>query len=469
MIFEPKKEYVVAVEKRNTIGLWTRKVLVFKDLVIGLCDSEKDKKSLVAKFVVSAAVQSADDNAIVTFSGTRDELVVRFSSASDADSWVRLCTAALALLRQTRARFGLPVVDPRNGLRFCEVPQEYSAKFVSLEKSVLYWFSPVKKFGTPSKFTRKHSTEERVGFCSDKAFYLTKPNSEITRCIRLSKIKFVTTNSDTSNEEKFLAIHVHEPDYDLCFSAPTCEQLIHCIAELIAHSGQTLIVKHAKSVGEVSDLRLERPTGYTMTLLVPTAKDQLKKALDEYAKKHGIRFTDNGVQAKPVSDSPGGVCGSDCGNGSFTADHNAADPMACFLRLLGCSRYFMSLYKQNVDMDILECMDETDLRTYGISDDAHIKLILGAVQDATLREKVRLEVSQGRSTWSSSAIAVPRLSSPLSTVVQQKVELDLSDDDIIVEKTSPAGVLPIALDSDDDLDMPPKPVKPVIVLDDDDL
>lgn len=473
MSFDSKKEVCASVEKRNAIGLWVKKVVVFKDFHLSLADSEEKKSTPSVRFLPTT-ISRPDESNCVVFGGKNEELQVRFLDSKSAEAFVGSVQAAMSAAANKQKAKSLPVIDPRNGLKFVDVPAEFASKFANLEKSVLYWFANVKKFGTPSTFTRKMTIEERVGFCSDKAFYMTKQNSEITRCIKIGKIEKLSTNVDVTgnpNDEFFVNIHMNSPDYDLCFSSPQLESLLHCFEAVFAqiHCGKKLPVARVKSLSDV-DLKLERPSNFSQTMVVPTSKEQLRKALEEFEKKNGIKFTKTGSAEARRSETA-----------SVTSQQapppeepSQSDPLGCFLNAVGCGKYFIPLYKQNVDFDILECMDETDLRTYGISSNQDIQAILKGIQDESLMSSVRTTVSQARSGWAKmtpadprpAAGAVPTSQAPGETLQQKSSEINLdSDDDVLEVKPQ----FQVVLDSDDDLDLPPPHQKIAVILDDDDI
>lgn len=449
MEFFPKKEYCCVVEKKNAIGLWGKKFFVFKDLVVCVYDSEKERGGSPSLTFSLVSFSKIDD--VLELKGKRESVGLRFE---ESESWSTLFAEALSVKQRQK---GVPVVDPRFGLKIVEIPAEFVSKFSNLDKAVLYWFSPVKKFGSPSKFTGKLSIEDRVSFCGDKAFYVTKSNGEVTRCVKIQKLKAVFTNVGlTSCEEPFVVLKFSAPEYDVCLSAISIELLVSSLqAIFFALEGVQLVVNRCALMSEI-ELQLERPSNFSMTMVLPTTKEQLKKALADFGKKHQISFSSEGAARAEVrvEEKNGLATPID----SAPSSRIITDPLECFLVAVGCQSRFSQLYGQNVDMDILECMDETDLRTYGVTDPEHIGLILRGLRDEGLMQKVREDVNAARTGWSS-----PQKLSGTTGPARIVPQILLDSDDEGAETRR------IELDSDDDLDAVIASKRVPVVLDDDDL
>jgi hypothetical protein len=299
------------VERKGALSLWTAKTCdIFKDGSVAVYDLGADKSSIKRLAVVSHAI--GDDPLVLILQSRGEDVTIRFSSTEDRVRFTEVLQKGLS----TRSKIlQLPPVDPRNGIPFIDVPQAYVAKFGDLERAVLYWFAPITKYGAPSAFSRSYSTEDRMAFCSDTAFYITKPNSEVTRCLRISLIEEVVTNESADSGEPFLGIRMQRPDYDVLLSGPTVDSLLTCILRLYKYSqmGKAIDISHCKSVADVpaDKLMLKRPGGYSMKLMVPTQRDKLRKALDEFGKKNNLKFTEEGVVVSPkqVSATPPGGAG----------------------------------------------------------------------------------------------------------------------------------------------------------------
>ncbi len=313
--------------------------------------------------------------------------------------------------------------------------------------------------------------EERVAFVSDKAFYLTKPNSEVTRCFKIADIKKLITNAKVRgpNEELWLVVKMAPPEYDIQIANPNIEALIQCLLAIYTYltRGKELPVEQQK---EPKDAQLDRPKGFEMVMVIPTTKDQLKKALDVFAAKHGIQFADGSAPAaggapKAVAPAPA----------KTAADNKVAprtDPLGAFLLLSGLEQYYAQLYKQNVDLDVIECMDDADIKTFGVANPAHIATIRQNIRNDEFMTRVRNEVQAARSGakgWTAppapAAGAPPAASAPKAPII-------LDDDDFLPPVPSQKVQMAICLDSDDDLPIPAakpaaKPSAAPIMLDDD--
>lgn len=483
MEFIAKKEYTSVVERRNAIGIWSKKFLIFKDCALFLYESEKDRVggSPVARFIVTSVSKISDDS--LELKGKQDSAVLRFS---DCLGWFSLIQQALGTRQRAKGAASNPVVDPRFGLRLVDVPPELVSKFSNLDRAVLYWFSVVKKFGSPSKFTGNMSVDDRVSFCGDKAFYVTKMNGEVTRCAKIQKLKQIFTNvTDEDSEGAFVVLQFSPPEYDVCISSPTVHVLVRSLEAiyLTLSGGVQLPVHPCRQISDV-ELQLGRPSNFTMTMVLPTTKDQLKKALDEYAKKNGIKFSSEGIVARNVDSSSvdrsteKNQLPDSCAK-SPEADEKrpTTDPMECFLIAVGCHSLFMQLYSQNVDLDILECMDETDLRTYGVTDSRAIERILQGLQNRDVMTKVLEDVGTARKSWAAPSPSKkqndqPMTVSPAPVPPRPVIVLDSDEEGETVENVAKPKP-EIVLDSDDDLDIPlavkPSPATVAVMLDDDDL
>lgn len=498
-------DFAGVLEKKNAIGLWTKKFATITGLTLNVADAEGGVPVNSIDLQGITRGGDAGDPLLLVFLGTNGDLQLRGTSQAEADAWYNAAYQALVNAGKARARnVGLPPLDPRNNLRFVDIPPEFLARFANLERAVLYWFAPVKKYGVPNRVTRKCSVEDRIGFCGDKAFYVTKPNSEVTRCIKISAIKGLFTNIGVRDpkDEPFIVFKMTPPDFDLYIGHATCDSLLQCLKSLYSYlnRGQELPVVQVKQAQDPAvQLQLARPAAFEMVMVVPTTKEQLKKALDKFAAKHGITFATTAA-AEPTS--PGGSAqkgsgitspsmqAANAGGGSPSQqaqrDPNAVprtDPLGCFLLKLGLERYYLSLYKNQVDLDVLEVMDDTDLKNFGVNDDRAIATIRAKMADLALMEAVKNEVAAARAGWSkgepsalpaaTASSAPPTQTSPSQAQAQSKppIILDDSDDDLLPPTKSQSNFA-IVLDSDDDLELPPPKPKPAaapITLSDDDI
>jgi hypothetical protein len=219
-------------------------------------------------------------------------------------------------------------------------------------------------------------------------------------------------------------------------------------------------------------LQLERPDAYEMTMVVPSTKKQLRRGLEKYYKERGLPMP----TAQPVAATqkkPSGAEGSPASGVTAVEEEEKdvavpmTDPLGCFLTLVRLPELYMTLYKQHLDLDLLDCLDETDFKNFGVSDAVHISTIRSKRADDAFMAEVEKTVEEARKggNWQLRS-AMPATSGSSPVAQTGNMEVTLSDDDDL-ESLMPAkgGII---LDSDDDLPLPPK-AAPVIDLDDDDL
>jgi hypothetical protein len=511
-MYEPHLEFTGSLEKKVTFGIWSKKFVTFKGLTLVVSDVENGPAILTLELIGLSRVEG--DTTAMQFNAKGQELVLRGADQRIADYWWDLVTSALVHHKLLKPRSaGLPPIDPRFNLKFAEIPSEFVQRFEKLDKCVLYWFSPVKKYGAVSKLTRRHTVEDRVGCCGDKAFYITKHSSDLTRCIKIVNLKRLYTNYQTKadpKDESFVVLKTNAPDFDLYISSPTVDVLVRCLEALYTYysKGTPLEVIHTKSIVDV-ELQLERPANFNQTMLVPTSKEQLKKAFDSYGRKNGIKFTQSGVEAADPLKSPslGSASVSSSVNspkGSFAAPGDddspegsaglpATDPLAVFLSFTGMAHIYLGLYKQSIDLDIMECMDENDIKGFGGVTDAEAARLKKHLGDATLMSNVRAKVEQARTKakWGAPAekgqtdggngtaagkVSSPQVPQAAARPANAPIILDDDDDDLdaLVAQTSMSKAPVFEFnDSDDDLALPPaaapKPAAPIVLDDDDDL
>lgn len=492
------------LERRNAIGIWSSRFVTLtsemQKVEVGVADKEGQPPTL--KIVVTN-VARPEPNLITFISKTAEELTLKAANNDVADEWYAACRGFLeksGILEPKNA--GLPANDPRNGLKFVDIPGGFIANFSNLERAVLYWFDSIKKFGAVNVLTKRHKIEDRVGFLGDKAFYVTRPNSEITRCIKVEKLACLYTNAGTSSlpqgQDPFLVLKVPHPEYDLCFESAQVLQLVKGLKAVYRQvtRGKDLRVCNVSSYSEAAvALQLERPDAYEMTMVVPSTKKQLRRGLEKYYQQRGLPMP----TAQPSPDRPRSSPTPTDGNGGSSPasvaqkDEEAervpavpmTDPLGCFLTLVGLPHLYLTLYKQHLDLDLLDCLDETDFKNFGVTEDADIDTIRSKCSDAEFLSEVHKTVEDARKggSWGAkapAAVAVtptPPNPSPVAPSSrpqqQQSMEVTLSDDDDLADLMPASAARGINLDSDDDLPVapasPPPAAAATIDLDDDDL
>eukprot|EP00744_Colponema_vietnamica_P015769 GILI01022111.1.p1 GENE.GILI01022111.1~~GILI01022111.1.p1 ORF type:complete len:503 (+),score=31.40 GILI01022111.1:115-1623(+) len=493
------------LEKRNAFGIWTSKYIEVDSS--GQRVTVSDKEGVTPSQVLDIRDIGRADPVTLVFYCKTDELTLRAPNPETSDDWFETVRDLLVDLKLIpHPNYGLPDDDPRNGLPFCEIPPEYNSKFKDLRKSILYWFAPVTKYGNINSLTGHRKIEDRVGFLGDKAFYVTRQNSEITRCIKIERLVCLYTNlgsKDLQDKTPFLVLKLdNNGEYDLCFEAKNMLPLIRALKVLYRYNSnnkarQLKVVTVPTYDDPVIDIKLHRPAEFETVTVIPSSKLELKKRLTTYYREKGMPFPS--IERKPKKmrraterhpsvlfeskealisatkdkdsnlnkDSNAASLDSSSAPDGKSSDVSATEPLAVYLQMLGLSRYCEKLNNQQVEFDMLDCMDETDFKNFGVRDSSHIRLIISSLGDSKLIAEVHKVVEANRlaSNWSFST-AAPK-------VVNGMIEL--SDDDELPVRPSapiqqPSQRPAISLDSDDDLVVAPKPQpKMVINLSEDDL
>ena len=376
------------LEKKTPLGTWAKKFVTINGQTFTL--SETEGGPALQSFEMINVLQAENgDPQLITFKGASEFAVLRGERAT-VDQWYELCRTTLEAAGKLRPRnVGLPLIDPRFNLKFADVPAEFRVRFTSLETAVIYWFGLVKKYNAPSKLTGKFGTEERVVFVSDKALYVTKPDSELTRCIKVFDMKSLFSNLKTKKpgEEAFLIIKMEAPEYDLYFAHPDVETLIIVLQTLypILSKGQPLPLHSAMTPTDSGiQLQLSRPEGFKVSMIVPTSKILLKRALDDYAAKNGLQLTPSGAVVKITNPPPA----AKNEESAVEAKKPETDFLTIFLTAIGLEALVQPLKKQMVDFEVLEVMEEDDYRNFGVLPD-QARVIRQKISDDEFIAKLR--------------------------------------------------------------------------------
>ena len=514
--YQVNKDYSGSFEKKGALGMWGKKFGRLQGCKFYLSDNESAAANVTIEVDMVLLAENGDLQCL-TIAGKPEPLLLKCESAAKAEEWYHIVWAALEFAGKVKPRdCGLPSADPRNGLPFIDVPPVYRAKFTNLERAVLYWFAPIKKFGLPSAFTKKHQEENRVAFVSTQAFYVTKPDSELTRCMKVSGMSkiFVGTGIDPKlSGDPWCLIKMELPDYDFLLSSPNVDKLVKVLTALYKQIKKVDLP--VETVAAVSDpkvqLQLERPSGFEMSMVVPSTREKLKKALDDFAAKHGISFTSTGTavaatggevkkkrsstikgQAPVVGAGPAGA-GAPAPAAAPAGGGGGADPLFVFLEYCELSKHYQSLKKQMVDLDVLDVMDADDYVNFGITDKAEVTKIRAKLQDKELIESIQAGEKPAAAAPSPSH-KDPAAGTKPAPKAAAADDIDLSDDDIpapgaakkpvidldelddldIDGPVSSTSAAKFTIDlSDDDLDVGPPPTaaakKPISISDDDDI
>lgn len=496
-----------ALEKRNAIGIWSSKWVEVGSTGQRLTIRDKEGAPVTQTFEIVNVCRS--DALTLLFQGKTDELSLRAPSNDVSDDWYESVRDALVDNKIIpHFNFGLPYEDPRNGLTFCEIPPEFHIKFKDLKRSVLYWFGSVTKYGNTNALTGKPKIEERICFLGDKAFYVTRPNSEITRCIKVERLVGLFTNlgsKSLQDKSPFIVLKLDsQGEYDLVFEAKNILPLIRALKVLFRFnskdkSAQLKVTTVPRYDDPLVAIRLHRPPDFEMVTVIPSSKIELRKRLAVHYKQKGItpppierrprkpRNVPTSTERHPstlfesrqpviAAPNPSPPQGDAVATGSESAQTEKpdqseipnTDPLAVYLILLGVPQYYFLLYKQQLDLDLLECMDESDFRNFGVADPTHISLIVTKLQDEPFMSEVQSTVEANRkdANWNSKPSkghgSIISLSdddddlpvvapSAQTTTSRAAIVLDDSDDDVKVESPKPPPKMVINLSDDDDL------------------
>jgi hypothetical protein len=451
--------------------------------------------------------------------GKTDQWSMRFPDLDMFSVWyeaIRGAVSASGLMESVT--FGLPQIDPRYNLPFATVPLESLHKFGLLEKAIIYFFGHCGCF-TPagsgvaavvgtSLLSGGSAQSDAFLVIGDKHVYTFRPSADVIRCFLLSSITKIHHTPGTN----FMAIQLEPPEADVIIrNTPKTKEITDILRRLCKVNSQgkepPLVAITATSVEAFveagsSFLRLTPDADFKPNIASPTPKSRLKFALDMYEKKNGSKFGNAAAGGAGEGGSAGGgklsgvtsLSSSPSGDGVRAGRKEASPPgpppptastlqslggkeadmnipLVRLLHQLQLSQYTVCLLSQHVDLDVLQCMDESDLESFGVRNSAHRRLIMeaaagGGSSRLSSADSVVLEPSPP------GAGATTSVASPTK---KQDIVLSDDDDDLVVLPKAPLILLD---DSDDDLlptagpgspsaSAPPAP-KPTINLDDDD-
>jgi hypothetical protein len=128
-------------------------------------------------------------------------------------------------------------------------------------------------------------------------------------------------------------------------------------------------------------------------------------------------------------------------------------PIVRMLHRLNLQQYVVCLLSQHVDLDVLQCMDDSDLESFGVRSSAHRQLIISAAAN-----NGEPTPSPSRSKADSVSLdSSPVVSSvaPASPAKRPEIVLSDDEDDLLVAVAAPAKAPLILLDDSDDDLLPP--------------
>ncbi|EKG03331.1 hypothetical protein TCSYLVIO_005630 [Trypanosoma cruzi] len=307
--------------------------------------------------------------------GKEDQWTLRMPNRQVFEEWTEVignvCAAAGFM---QPLNFGLPSVDPRTNLPFAQVPLEYLFKFAVLEKAVIHFFGTV-TLVTSTTGKDNHPARHNL-VVGDKAIYIFTQNATILYCSLISHIRRIYHGPEAT----FFAVHVKSPAPDIVVKDFSEGAQVAFILARLFHvtTGKSLSVMPinvptAEVLVESQQLRLNGDEGYKLHVVSPTTKLRLRQVIDTNkdgrslsgsvnmnanggGQKHGV---DKALAVEPTVVAP-------------------ADPLTTLLHKIGLPEYASKLLSQHVDLDVLQCMDVSDLMTFGVSNKSHCQMILDA-------------------------------------------------------------------------------------------
>lgn len=422
---------------------------------------------------------------------------MRFQNDEQFELWYQSMRRSLATAGlMDPYNYGLPEVDPRQGLKFARIPLTHLCKFGLLEKAIVYSFTQLRYMDSATS-----TLADGILVVGDKLVYLFRPNADVLRCTPITNIQKLHYTKGCTN----ICLSINPPEADLVCQVPeSLEELKHALSVQFRamNQGKALVVVpidiEKKIDAIATTMRLKHDADYKMEVASPTAKSRLKHALDQYEKQEGAKFDPNAHRAKKTQEKRQNSVGVPSGGSSpqGTAATGAVGgldvsiPLVRFLQKLELTQYGAQLLKQHVDMDVLQCMDLVDLETFGVKNKEHGQRILDAANNAAFVAAVLAGGDAAATTAAPSAAltqpteapASPQAASPQGPGSPQAARppitlSDSDDDDLDVLVQTASAKKPIIIlddDFDDDLDLLPpvsqaSPKKPAIVLDDDDI
>ena len=510
------------------IRKWAKRFVTFDDesrkISYGMAKDKLKASMTVTKITRLAELQpvrsTSSDLYVVhvegaTEDGKPDTWTIRIPDAAKFALWhqtIRNCLAAQGLMDPLS--FGLPDEDPRNGLPFVTVGLEYLHKFSLLEKAIMYYFG----LATMHGFEMGLGTPEHIVMVGDRNLYIFRPNADVLRCIPIESISSLKGPADPSNPNSFAVISAQPAEHDVVLKAsPDLVKILQIIADVYKGIKNTALpiqntVPAPTATGtidewcESSEVALRPLEGYKMKAMSPTPKSKLKIALDLYQQQHGSMYSrsapkrskaDKAAAVAKAAAAAGGGGGADGGAAAGGATDAIDDSLSRMLKRLGLAHYTAALRKQHVDVELLTCMDATDLINFGVKDPKHCEAILEAAADRDANG------SPSEQSLAAPSSAIPAIGGGLGPAAvpqpqgapqapqaepakKMVIVLDSDDDDedllpiiagsvnsatAFASPASPLGERSVVIldDSDDDLVVAPKPApKPAINLDDDD-
>lgn len=379
------------------------------------------------------------------------------------DEWyksIRESIAAHGLMEPVH--YGLPSSDPRCDLPLVTVPTEHLFRFSLLDKAIMYYFGTIrllKPASVDDAAGKGLQFSDHILVLCDKNNYIFNFAADVIRCFPVASLEVIRAG------DKCIGLKLQHPQHDVLFRTEQAVQIIDILRRTVnVATGSDIDVDLSEETPEAiaPTMNLKAYDGFQLTVSAPTPKQKLKHALDVYERQTGQKFVYGSAQ------NPAQVQGK---NAHHTADQmDVEDPMCALLMRLQLKQYIVLMQRQHLDLDVLRCMEEADLQSFGITDAEHRHMIITAVRDGAdavvpagsgaYDDDDDVDGTNARNRAESLPVAPRRaviiLDSdedddvPMPALSAKKVQLDDDDDVIVLPKKNV-----VIDDSDEDL-----PIKP---------
>lgn len=470
----------------NTISIWCerqtssftkafkKRYVTFEIECRKLSYAEDDRKCprdtiIVTNIVRVCQVMEVREHELLTLiidgkraDGKEEHWTLRMPDRQSFDEWTEILWTACAYAGLMGPfNSGLPPVDPLTKLPFAQVPLEHLFTFALLERAVIYFFDTVTLF-TPTVKKDHRSGRQRL-VVGDKAVYVFDDKAAVLHCSRISSINYICYGSDAN----FFAISFQPPEADIVVKDFTNSNQLASVLNTLFYAATNqevtvvpITVPTAEMLVESYQLRLSGSENYKLHLIPPTNKARLRQKIDagcDGAFDNVTTEVNNFEETSKQQEINDGLLAGE------SNDPEGNEPLVMLLCKIGLHQYSSLLLSQHVDLDVLQCMDASDLMTFGIKNEEHCKKILDAVVNTDMGNLEKVDDDE------LSLVISPKPAAK-ATVAGDIV---LSDDDDICLLDKPRTAVVLDDDFDDDLfsllPAAPSAAKPPIVLDDDDL
>jgi hypothetical protein len=383
--------------------------------------------------------------------GKESTWLLRCADLGSFEEWylaIRASIAAHGLMDPIH--YGLPDRDPRCDLPLITVPVEHLFRFSLLDKAIMYYFGVVQlvRMPLPGEVPPAGSgglmLADHILVLCDKHNYVFNFSADVIRCFPVAALELIRAG------DKCVGLKLQHPQHDVLFRTESPVAIIEILRRtFVVATGQEVEVDSSKSAPEAvaAQMTLRPYDNFQLNVNAPTPKQKLKHALDVYERQTGQAFVYGSAQNPAQQMSKTSV---------HTADAmDVEDPMAALMMRLKLSQYIVLMQRQHLDLDVLKCMDESDLASFGIADAEHRRILIEAVRGETSSSS-----DFGRAESLHVAPAGAARAAQAAPPMRARIVLD-DDDDMNLVLPSQRKIV---LDDDDIVVLPKKSV----VLDDSD-